>query len=394
MEFSVGVFGTLSTISVYFLAFTAAQVPTITPSPTASSSSAARTHTISVGIDHKFKPEVTQTEPGDLIEFAFFPPNHSVVRAEYENPCIPYEMTGKGKTGFFSGFHPVDAFLNNPPTWTLRINDTNPIFAYCSAPGSCIKYGMVAVINPVRLSFHNFLFHKMNSTTSLEKQKQLAKDSSYMLQPGEPFPPESPSSSSSSSTASATSSSSSRPSSSETAAAAVSQSPKSSPTLSKGAIAGIAVAAASILILAAALFFFIGHSRTLKDQIKRTSTAAPQTPSMYQHPSFLGAPPSDIANSCNSAAVGPPGNIPHDNTVGMLPPMLGMAGGLAEEPKAEYYVVDEGVRDGTTNHPPRAGSETGYGINLNAPRRHPSLAVNPNNPREMEANDGRYNNWT
>lgn len=68
--------------------------------------------------------------------------------------------------------------------------------------------------------------------------------------------------------------------------------------------------------------------------------------------------------------------------------MSGMPEGLAE-PKAEYY-VDEGVRDGTRS----PGSETGYGANLNAPRRHPSLAVNPNNPREMEANDPRYNNWS
>lgn len=27
-------------------------------------------------------------------------------------PCIPYEMTGRGKVGFFSGFYPVDAILD------------------------------------------------------------------------------------------------------------------------------------------------------------------------------------------------------------------------------------------------------------------------------------------
>lgn len=85
----------------------------VTPSPSATSSAPAQTHTISVGIDHKFKPDVTQAEIGDIINFQFFPPNHSVVRAEYEFPCIPYEMTGRGKIGFFSGFRPVDAVLNN-----------------------------------------------------------------------------------------------------------------------------------------------------------------------------------------------------------------------------------------------------------------------------------------
>lgn len=72
-------------------------------------------------------------------EFNFFPPNHSVVRADYLLPCIPYEMTGP-RVGFFSGFFAVDAILSDPPTWSLQINDTDPIFYYCSAPGSCMEY--------------------------------------------------------------------------------------------------------------------------------------------------------------------------------------------------------------------------------------------------------------
>ena len=46
-------------------------------------------------------------------EFQFFPPNHSVARAEYGFPCIPYELTGTNKTGFFSGFHFVGQILEN-----------------------------------------------------------------------------------------------------------------------------------------------------------------------------------------------------------------------------------------------------------------------------------------
>lgn len=101
----------------------------------------------------------------DESEFQFFPFNHSVARAEYGFPCIPYELTGN-KTGFSSGFQPVGAILDNvqqcldgmlglllilknqPPTWTLTINDTDPIFFYCSALGSCIDNAMVGVINP------------------------------------------------------------------------------------------------------------------------------------------------------------------------------------------------------------------------------------------------------
>ncbi|KAF2791343.1 hypothetical protein K505DRAFT_225615, partial [Melanomma pulvis-pyrius CBS 109.77] len=114
------------------------------------SSAAAQTHTITVGNgDHKFRPDVTLADIGDVIEFQFFPPNHSVVRAEYLHPCIPYEMTGRGKVGFFSGFHPLMTdWLNQPPKWSVTINDTDPIFFYCSASGSCINYQMVGVINP------------------------------------------------------------------------------------------------------------------------------------------------------------------------------------------------------------------------------------------------------
>jgi hypothetical protein len=54
-----------------------------------------------------------------------------------------------GKQGFFSGMVAVDAILPDPPTWQIRVNDTAPIFFYCSAPGSCIDWQMVGVINPV-----------------------------------------------------------------------------------------------------------------------------------------------------------------------------------------------------------------------------------------------------
>jgi plastocyanin len=111
--------------------------------PSKTSKSAAATWTITVGkAEHKFQPDTVQAEVGDLIVYDFFPPNHSVVRAEYGYPCVPYELTGKGKVGFFSDFHPVDAILDDPPSFSIRVNDSNPIFFYCSAPGSCIDWQM------------------------------------------------------------------------------------------------------------------------------------------------------------------------------------------------------------------------------------------------------------
>ena len=53
------------------------------PSPTSTSSAVAATFTVEVGRgDHKFTPDVVQANVGDIIQFDFFPPNHSVVRAE------------------------------------------------------------------------------------------------------------------------------------------------------------------------------------------------------------------------------------------------------------------------------------------------------------------------
>jgi len=70
------------------------------------------------------------------------------------HPCVSLDHFGT-EPGFFSGFYPVDAVLDDPPKWRVLINDTNPIFFYCSAPGSCINYGMVGVINPVSFTLSN-----------------------------------------------------------------------------------------------------------------------------------------------------------------------------------------------------------------------------------------------
>ena len=196
---------------------------------------------------HTFVPDVTLAEVGDVIEFQFYPTNHSVIRAEYQYPCIPYEDTGVNKFGFFSGFKPVDAILPDPPTFYLTINDTDPVFYYCGAPGSCINYQMVGVINP-------------NASTSLVTQKELAKESTYMLVPGESVPseeenPSSATTSSASSSASATSASASQTS------AAASSSHHSS--LSAGAIAGITIGATAVALGAAVALFLCGRqSRT------------------------------------------------------------------------------------------------------------------------------------
>src|ERR1700709_894180 len=83
-----------------------------------------------------------------VTEFQFYPQNHSVARSAWKSPCIPYEYSDLNKQGFFSGFHALAIVMNEPPKFQVRVNDTEPIFFYCSAPGACIEEGMIGVINP------------------------------------------------------------------------------------------------------------------------------------------------------------------------------------------------------------------------------------------------------
>ncbi|KAI1617357.1 hypothetical protein EDD36DRAFT_161798 [Exophiala viscosa] len=232
------------------------------------------THTVEVAEGgNTFVPDVVLAEAGDTILFQFYPTNHSVIRAEYGYPCIPYEDTGVDKVGFFSGFKPVDAILPDPPTWSLLINDTNPVFYYCGAPGSCINYEMVGVINP-------------NATTSLQHQKDLASQSSFMLLPGEPWPNEETDPFTTTSSAPTSSATESATNSAAAASATSSGAPSHSHSgLSTGAIAGIAIGAAAVGLAAAALLYLCGRQSARKS---RNSDHPVDT--MQQHHSVAFSP--------------------------------------------------------------------------------------------------------
>jgi hypothetical protein len=110
---------------------------------------------------------------------------------------------------------------------------------------------MVGAINP-------------NSSTPIERQRDLAQDSAYMLNPGEAFPAESPMASPSASTTPITGGGSGGSARRH--------------GLAPGAIAGIVLAAISVVVLAALLFFFWGRTKTLRDEVERKeSTVARRT---------------------------------------------------------------------------------------------------------------------
>jgi plastocyanin len=77
---------------------------------TNSTSNGPKTHLVKAGAGgFHFEPQqLENVAVGDLVTFEFYPPDHSVARAEYGSACVPYEYTGKGKTGFWSSTQWVD----------------------------------------------------------------------------------------------------------------------------------------------------------------------------------------------------------------------------------------------------------------------------------------------
>ncbi|KAF2137400.1 uncharacterized protein K452DRAFT_312405 [Aplosporella prunicola CBS 121167] len=232
-------------------------------SSTTTSSTAAATHTISVGAggNHKMSPNTTTANVGDTIVFEFFPTNHSVIRSEYAgadncpdggcNPCVPYELyyPEDEDKAFFSGNREVSSYADTQ-TWSLTVNDTDPIWFYCNALSSCSPNAMVGVINP-------------GTNQTIDKQISAAKHSAYQLAPGEDWPAEGSSSSSSDDDSS-------------------SSKHKNSIHLSGGVIAGIVVGIVVFLGLCAALAFFIGRSRAYGKIFKNGSSGAGSQPAMSE----------------------------------------------------------------------------------------------------------------
>jgi len=102
----------------------------------AASAAASNVHSVAVGKNGLvFTPDTLTAAKGDIIEFTFVA-GHSVERSTFSDPCNPIS-TGAIYSGFPSA---SDQF-------TVTVNDTNPIWLYCSQISHC-QSGMVMVINP------------------------------------------------------------------------------------------------------------------------------------------------------------------------------------------------------------------------------------------------------
>ncbi|KAF9483879.1 hypothetical protein BDN70DRAFT_245576 [Pholiota conissans] len=164
---------------------TGALTTTTAPSTTAPSSDATNTASIPIiptnGVNHKiivgglniiaFSPSNISAAVGDTITFEFHQKNHTVTASSFDTPCRALSSTSTtGQLGFDSGFNFVDASVtSNFPTFTIAVNDTNPIWAYCRQVNHCGQ-GMVFAVNAVESGSKNFsafqaLAKQQNGTT-------------------------------------------------------------------------------------------------------------------------------------------------------------------------------------------------------------------------------------
>jgi hypothetical protein len=80
-----------------------------------------------------------------MVQFQFAPNNHTVTQSTFDAPCQPIAMHSN-VTGVYSGFMPVAATAQMTPTYTILINNTTPMWLYCSQGKHC-QNGMTMVIN-------------------------------------------------------------------------------------------------------------------------------------------------------------------------------------------------------------------------------------------------------
>jgi plastocyanin len=103
-----------------------------------------------------FDPPHISALPRDTIVFEFRQKNHTVTQSSFADPCR--KLSTNGLVGFDSGFIPVAEGATEFPVWSMVVNDTAPIWAYCrqSAPTSHCGAGMVFAINSDEQGARNF----------------------------------------------------------------------------------------------------------------------------------------------------------------------------------------------------------------------------------------------
>ncbi|KAG7294497.1 hypothetical protein NEMBOFW57_004572 [Staphylotrichum longicolle] len=125
------------------------QFTTLVLAALTSLASAQRTWVVTVAQNGSltYSPNKLVAQPGEFVQFQFHAGNHTVTQSTFDQPCQPVSMHSNA-TGFHSGFLPAaaSASMGMIPTYTIQINNTNPLWLYC-AQGKHCENGMVMVIN-------------------------------------------------------------------------------------------------------------------------------------------------------------------------------------------------------------------------------------------------------
>ncbi|KAH9048240.1 Cupredoxin [Lactarius hengduanensis] len=147
----------------------ASSAPTSSPSPlvpTATTPATTSTPSSTTSQDHRvivggtgiltFQPANITAQPGDTITFEFHQKNHTVTQSSFAAPCQMLASTStSGQVGFDSGFMPVTADATTFPTYTIQVNDSTPLWAYCRQSGHCGQ-GMVFAANAIESGPNTF----------------------------------------------------------------------------------------------------------------------------------------------------------------------------------------------------------------------------------------------
>jgi plastocyanin len=126
--------------------------------PSATTTTTGTNHVVTVGGPNQlfYSPSNISANVGDTITFQFQVKNHTVTQSSFATPCRSLTLTStSGQVGFDSGFMPVAADATTFPNYTISVNDTNPIWAYCRQTGHCGS-GMVFSVNAVESGPNNF----------------------------------------------------------------------------------------------------------------------------------------------------------------------------------------------------------------------------------------------
>ncbi|KAK7449655.1 hypothetical protein VKT23_013129 [Stygiomarasmius scandens] len=131
------------------------------PGSSQPTSATSTDHRVTVGANGQlaFDPANITAQVGDTVTFEFRAKNHTVTQSSFSTPCRALApVSASSLPGFDSGFMPVADGETNFPSFTIQINDTTPIWAYChqTQPSSHCGAGMVFSVNAIESGSNNF----------------------------------------------------------------------------------------------------------------------------------------------------------------------------------------------------------------------------------------------